>query len=58
MKQFFIFAIVGAATGILDLIDSAFANNISLDSICVMASFAILLWLINALCQIENMPTM
>lgn len=52
MKQFFIFAIVGAATGILDLIDSAFANNISLDSICVMASFAILLWLINALCQI------
>ena len=52
IRQFIIFAIVGASTGILDLIDSAFANNIDIDSICVMSSFAILIWLINAVCRL------
>lgn len=52
IRQFIIFAIVGSSTGILDLIDSAFANNIDIDSICVMSSFAILIWLINAVCRL------
>ena len=52
IRQFIIFAIVGASTGILDLIDSAFANNIDIDSICVMSSLAILIWLINAVCRL------
>lgn len=42
MKQFFIFLFTGASIAILDLIDSAFGNHISLDSICVMSAFTVI----------------
>lgn len=42
MKQFFIFLFTGASIAILDLIDSAFGNHISLDNICVMSAFTVI----------------
>lgn len=51
MRQFFIYTFVGASIAILELIDSAFANNISIDSICVMSAFAIVYWCINIFCK-------
>ena len=51
MRQFFIYTFVGASIAILELIDSAFANNISIDSICVMSAFAVVYWCINIFCK-------
>lgn len=42
MRQFFVFLFTGASIAILDLIDSAFGNHISLDSICVMSAFTVI----------------
>lgn len=52
MKQFFIFLFTGLSIAILDLIDTAFGNQISLDSICVMSAMSILYWCINCICRI------
>lgn len=52
MKQFFIFLFTGLSIAVLDLIDTAFGNQISLDSICVMSAMSILYWCINCVCQI------
>ena len=51
MKQFFIFLFTGASIAILDLIDSAFGNHISLDSICVMSAFTVIYWCVNCICK-------
>lgn len=51
MRQFFVFLFTGASIAILDLIDSAFGNHISLDSICVMSAFTIIDWCVHVLCQ-------
>lgn len=51
MKQFFIFLFTGASIAILDLIDSAFGNHISLDSICVMSAFTVIYWCIDCICK-------
>ena len=44
MRQFFIF--IGTAFGIaiFDLVDSAFGNNLGIDSICVLSAFTIISW--------------
>ena len=52
MKQFLIFLFTGASIAILDLVDSAFGNQISLDSICVMSAFTVLYWCFSALCTV------
>lgn len=52
MKQFLIFLFTGASIAILDLVDSAFGNKISLDSICVMSAFTVLYWCFSALCTV------
>ena len=51
MKQFFIFLFTGASIAILDLIDSAFGNHISLDSICVMSAFTVIYWCVDCICK-------
>lgn len=51
MKQFFIFLFTGASIAILDLVDSAFGNHISLDSICVMSAFTVIYWCIDCICK-------
>lgn len=43
MRQFFVFLFTGTSVAILDLIDSAFGNHISLDSICVMSAFTVII---------------
>lgn len=52
MKQFLIFLFTGVSIAILDLVDSAFGNQISLDSICVMSAFTVLYWCFSALCTV------
>lgn len=52
MKQFFIFLFTGFSISVLDLIDTAFGNQISLDSICVMSVMSILYWCIDCICRI------
>lgn len=51
MRQFFIFLFTGASIAILDLIDSAFGNHISLDSICVMSAFTVIYWCVDCICK-------
>lgn len=51
MRQFFIFLFTGASIAILDLIDSAFGNHISLDSICVMSAFTVIYWCADCICR-------
>lgn len=51
MKQFFIYLFTGASIAILDLIDTAFGNHISLDSICVMSAFTIIYWCADCICR-------
>lgn len=52
MKQFYIFLINAILVSILDLIDSAFGNSISVDSICVLSAFTIVYWTVNVVCRI------
>lgn len=52
MKQFFIFLFTVFSISVLDLIDTAFGNQISLDSICVMSVMSILYWCIDCICRI------
>lgn len=51
MRQFFVFLFTGASIAILDLIDSAFGNRISLDSICVMSAFTVIYWCADCICK-------
>lgn len=51
MRQFFVFLFTGASIAILDLIDSAFGNHISLDSICVMSAFTVIYWCADCVCK-------
>lgn len=51
MRQFFVFIFTGASIAILDLIDSAFGNHISLDSICVMSAFTVIYWCADCVCK-------
>lgn len=51
MRQFFVFLFTGASLAILDLIDSAFGNHISLDSICVMSAFTVIYWCADCVCK-------
>lgn len=44
MKQFFVFILTAFGVAIFDLIDSAFGNNLGIDSICVLSAFTIILW--------------
>lgn len=44
LRQFYIFIITGFCVAVFDLIDSAFGNNLDVDSICVMSSFMIISW--------------
>lgn len=52
MRQFYIFLINAVFVSILDLIDSAFGNSISVDSICVLSAFTIVYWTANVVCRI------
>lgn len=51
MRQFFVFLFTGTSIAILDLIDSAFGNHISLDSICVMSAFTVIYWCADCVCK-------
>ena len=51
MRQFFVFLFTGASIAIIDLIDSAFGNHISLDSICVMSAFTVIYWCADCVCK-------
>ena len=44
MKQFFVFILTAFGVAIFDLIDSAFGNNLGIDSICVLSAFTVILW--------------
>lgn len=52
MKQFYIYLLNAIFVSILDLIDSAFGNSISIDSICVLSALTIAQWTINIICRI------
>lgn len=43
-KQYWIFVLTGLGVAIFDLIDSAFGNNLGIDSICVLSAFCIITW--------------
>ena len=47
MRQFFILLLTGFGIAVLDLIDSAFGNNLGIDSIVVMSAFTIICWCAN-----------
>ena len=49
MRQFFIFIILDFFVAVFDLVDSAFGNNLGIDSICVMSAFTIITWCANVL---------
>lgn len=49
MRQFFIFIVTAFGVAIFDLIDSAFGNNLGIDSICVLSAFTIITWCANVL---------
>lgn len=51
MKQFYVFVLMGVLNSVLDLIDSAFGNYISIDSICVLASTVTLFRFVNMICR-------
>lgn len=44
MKQYWVFVFTAIGIAILDLVDSAFGNNLGVDSICVMSAFTIITW--------------
>lgn len=44
MRQFFIFIGTAFRIAIFDLVDSAFGNNLGIDSICVLSAFTIISW--------------
>lgn len=52
MRQFYIFLINAVLVSVLDLIDSAFGNSISVDSICVLSAFTIIYWTVNVVCRV------
>ena len=45
MRQLFLYVLTGIFIGVCDLIDTAFGNSISLDSICVLSAFTIITWI-------------
>lgn len=45
MKQFYIFLVQGLFVAICGLIDTAFGNQLGIDSICVLASYTVLTWI-------------
>ena len=49
MGQFFIYIINALGVAIFDLVDSAFGNNLGLDSICVLSAFTIITWCANVM---------
>ena len=49
MRQFFIFIVTAFGIAIFDLLDSAFGNNLGIDSICVLSAFTIITWCANVL---------
>lgn len=44
MSQFLIYGLTALGTAVFDLIDSAFGNNLGIDSICVMSSVIVITW--------------
>lgn len=47
MKQFFILLLTGFGIAVFELIDSAFGNNLGIDSIVVMSAFTVICWCAN-----------
>lgn len=51
-RQFFIFLFQAIFVEILDQIDTAFGNNINIDSIVVLSTFTVITWIIHHIAQI------
>lgn len=47
MRQFFVLLLTGFGIAVLELIDSAFGNNLGIDSIVVMSAFTVIFWCAN-----------
>lgn len=48
MRQFWIYSLTALGIAIFDLVDSAFGNNLGIDSICVMSAFIVITWCASA----------
>ena len=52
LRQFYVFMITGIVISILGLIDQAFGNNISVDSICVLSAYSTIMLFCYSSCNI------
>lgn len=54
MKQFIFLLLAGLLRGIGDQLDTAFGNNLGIDSICVLSSFIVVTWITSDIFKIGS----